>query len=124
MPDIEIPVLPETNVPTIRPKKERKAKESLQPKNIPLYHVVLLNDDDHTYEYVIEMLGRLFAHPPPKAFMMADEVHHNGRVIVLTTYKEQAEFKRDQIHAYGPDKRLARCQGSMSAIIEPADNVD
>ena len=26
----------------------------------PLFHVVLLDDDDHTYDYVIEMLQKLF----------------------------------------------------------------
>jgi ATP-dependent Clp protease adaptor protein ClpS len=83
--------------------------------------VVLLNDDDHTYEYVIEMLQQLFGHPPELGFMMAREVDTRGRVIVDTTSKERAELKRDQIHAFGPDRRLARCQGSMSAVIEPAE---
>jgi ATP-dependent Clp protease adaptor protein ClpS len=41
-------------------------------------------------------------------------------VIVLTTTKEHAELKRDQIHAFGPDKRIPRCAGAMSAVIEPA----
>ncbi|GMU25084.1 MAG: hypothetical protein AMXMBFR13_51550 [Phycisphaerae bacterium] len=48
------------------------------------------------------------------------EVDTNGRVIVDTTTKERAELKRDQIHAYGADVRLERCQGSMRAVIEPA----
>lgn len=86
----------------------------------PLWNVVLLNDDDHTYDYVIEMLGKLFHHPAEKAYQMALEVDTTGRVIVLTTSKEQAEFKRDQIHAYGKDWRIPKCAGSMSAIIEPA----
>ncbi len=30
-------------------------------QHAPLYNVVLLNDDDHTAEYVIEMLEKLFA---------------------------------------------------------------
>ena len=33
---------------------------------------------------------------------------------------ERAELKRDQISAFGRDWRIARCEGSMSAIIEPA----
>jgi ATP-dependent Clp protease adaptor protein ClpS len=41
-------------------------------------------------------------------------------VIVLTTSKEHAEIKQEQIHAFGPDPRIARCKGSMSAVIEPA----
>ena len=87
----------------------------------PLYHVVLLNDDEHTYEYVIEMLGAIFHYPAEKAYQMAKEVDTTGRVIVLTTGLEQAEFKRDQIHAYGKDSRIPVCAGSMSAIVEPAE---
>jgi ATP-dependent Clp protease adaptor protein ClpS len=87
----------------------------------PPYNVVLLNDDDHTFEYVIRMLKELFGYPEEKGFQMAEEVHTTGRVIVLTTTKEHAEFKQDQIHAYGPDPYSSRhCAGSMTAIIEPA----
>ncbi len=97
-----------------------KPAKAQQPKVLPPYHVVLLNDDDHTYEYVIEMLMKLFGHAPEQAFLMACEVDTAERVIVDTTSKERAELKRDQIHAYGPDWRLPRCKGSMSATIEPA----
>jgi ATP-dependent Clp protease adaptor protein ClpS len=87
----------------------------------PLYHVVLLDDDDHTYDYVVEMLVKLFSHSHETAFQMACEVDATGRVIVATLPLERAEFKRDQIHAYGPDPRLPRCKGSMSAVLEPVE---
>lgn len=90
-----------------------------KPRTAPLWHVILLNDDDHSYDYVIEMLGKLFHHPPERAFLMAREVDVTGRAVVDTTVLERAEFKRDQIHAFGPDRRISRCQGSMSAVLEP-----
>jgi ATP-dependent Clp protease adaptor protein ClpS len=86
----------------------------------PLWNVVLVNDDDHTYDYVIEMLMKLFGHPPERAYEMARTVDTSGRVVVDTTTRERAELKQEQIHAYGRDWRLARCQGSMTAEIEPA----
>jgi ATP-dependent Clp protease adaptor protein ClpS len=91
-----------------------------QPKRQPPYHVILWNDDDHSYEYVITMLMTLFGHPPEKGFALAKEVDTQGRVIVLTTTREHAELKRDQIHAFGRDVLIANCKGSMSATIEPA----
>jgi ATP-dependent Clp protease adaptor protein ClpS len=91
------------------------------PQLLPPYHVVLLDDDDHTFEYVIHMLQTLFGMPPEKGFKHADEVNNAGRSVVCTTSKERAELKQEQIHAFGPDKRLPRSQGSMSAIIEPAE---
>jgi ATP-dependent Clp protease adaptor protein ClpS len=100
---------------TAAPQKEKK------PKKYPMYNVVLLDDDDHSYEYVIAMLGRLFGHSRQKAWQMACEVDTSGRVIVDTTTRERAEFKCDQIHAYGKDPLIPRCAGSMSAVIEPAD---
>jgi ATP-dependent Clp protease adaptor protein ClpS len=103
---------------TSRRLKEREREEV---KRQPPYHVILHNDDDHTFEYVIEMLKKLFGHPEPMGFKMAEEVDKRGRVIVDTTSRERAELKQEQIHAYGPDPRLPRCQGSMSASIEPAE---
>jgi ATP-dependent Clp protease adaptor protein ClpS len=106
-----------TAVATAKPKPTSKKK----PRKLPPWNVVLLNDDDHSYEYVIEMLRVLFGYPDEKGFQLAKEVDTAGRVIVLTTHKEKAELKRDQIHAYGTDHRVATCKGSMSSIIEPAE---
>jgi len=47
-------------------------------------------------------------------------VDRAGRTVLITCELQQAEFARDQIHGYGPDPRLARSQGSMSALVEPA----
>src|SRR6516225_2138362 len=91
-----------------RIKEERDEKIKKQPP----YHVILLNDDDHSYGYVIQMLGELFGYPPEKGFQMAKEVDTTGRVIVATTSLERAELKRDQIHAFGPDPLIPRCKGS------------
>lgn len=87
----------------------------------PPYNVLLLDDNDHTYEYVIEMLGRIFGYGRERAFQMAREVDTAGRCIVYTGSLEAAEFKRDQIHAFGGDWRIPRCAGSMSAILEPTE---
>lgn len=95
-------------------------RDSAETRTLPPYNVVLLNDDDHTYDYVIEMLMRLFGHPAVLAYLMALEVDTTGRVIVFTTHLERAELERDRIHAYGADRRIPRCKGSMSALIEPA----
>lgn len=89
-----------------------------KPQRQPRHHVILWNDDDHTYDYVVAMLRRLFGHPVEKGFQLAREVDLQGRAIVLTTTKEHAELKRDQIHAFGADRLIARSKGSMSASIE------
>ncbi len=90
------------------------------PRRTPLWNVVLLDDDEHTYDYVVELLIALFRHDAQMAYRMACEVDTSGRAIVETTVLERAEFKRDQIHAYGKDWRLSSCGGSMRATLEQA----
>jgi ATP-dependent Clp protease adaptor protein ClpS len=99
--------------------RETVERQDSKPKRQPPYNVILWNDNDHTYEYVIAMLQKLFGHPPEKGFLLATEVDTRGRVIVLTTTKEHAELKRDQIHAFGKDPLIPSCKGSMYATIEP-----
>lgn len=103
---------------TVEPEIEDDTSNQLQ----PLYHVILLNDDDHTYDYVIEMLTKIFGFSESKALSHAVEVDTNGTTILLTCELEKAEHKRDLIHGYGPDWRLPRSLGSMAAIVEPAAN--
>ena len=98
-----------------RPATERRKK----PKRQPRYHVILWNDDDHSYDYVIAMMQQVFGFPVEKGFQIAESVDKRGRAIVLTTTKEHAELKRDQIHAFGKDNMIQNCKGSMSATIEP-----
>ena len=87
----------------------------------PRWNVVLLDDDEHTYAYVIEMLGAVFGHSEQTAYRMAKEVDTTGRVIVWTGAREVAEFRQERIHAYGADERVPTCKGAMSAVLEPAE---
>ena len=102
--------------PTAYPDVDVTRRDEL----VPLYHVVLLDDNDHTYDDVIEMLQKLFIFTLDEAFRHAQEVDTCGRTILITCELPQAEFARDQIHAYGADPRLSRSRGSMSAVVEPA----
>jgi ATP-dependent Clp protease adaptor protein ClpS len=112
---------PQPSTQTAEPKLSKQAARA-KPKieKLPPFNVVLLDDDDHTYDYVIEMLQKLFGHSKERAYQMAKEVDTTGRVIVFTSHRERAELKRDQIHAYGADFRMETSHGAMSAIVEPA----
>jgi ATP-dependent Clp protease adaptor protein ClpS len=104
------------SLPGILPDVDVTREEQL----VPLYHVVLLDDDEHTYDYVIEMLQKLFLCSYEQAYNHAVEVDSTGRTVVITCELPQAEFARDQIHGYGPDWRMKKSRGPMRAILEPA----
>ena len=85
-----------------------------------LYHVIILNDDEHSYEYVIEMLQSVFGISNAAAIAHTIEADTTGSSIVLTCGLEEAERKRDGVHAYGPDWRMPNSRGSVAALVEPA----
>ena len=102
--------------PTVSPQVEVLERE----QTVPLYRVVLLDDNDHTYDYVIEMLQAIFVFTLEQAYRHAEEVDRTGRTVLITCELPPAEFAREQIHGYGADWRLIRSHGSMSAVVEPA----
>jgi len=94
--------------------------EPPQTRRLPPYNVVILNDEEHTFPYVIELLIKLFRHPLPKAKELTWRIHTSGRAIVYTTHKELAELKRDQVLAYGADPRMEISKGPLRCYVEPA----
>lgn len=85
-----------------------------------LYHVIILNDEDHTFDYVIEMLQAVFSITAQTAIAHTLEADQTGSSIVHTSNLKEAELKRDHVHAYGPDWRLPHSRGPVSALVEPA----
>jgi ATP-dependent Clp protease adaptor protein ClpS len=89
-------------------------------RRLPPYNVIILDDQDHTFPYVIEMLIKLFRHDHAKAEELTWRIHNTGRAVVFTTHKELAEMKRDQVIAYGADPLSATSKGPMRCYVEPA----
>ena len=102
---------------TVTPETGDSTKDELS----KLYHVIILNDDEHTFEYVIEMLQAVFGFPYATAMAHTMEADATGSSIVWTCALEEAERKRDLIHAYGPDWRMPNSRGSVAALVEPAN---
>ena len=84
------------------------------------FHLILLDDNEHTAEYVIQMLGDILGFSFKKALDHTIEVDTVGHTRLATLPKAEAERKRDAIHAYGADWRIPTCLGSMAALVDPA----
>ena len=57
-----------------RPDVEREERTRRQPP----YNVILLDDDHHTFDYVIRMLHQLFGHPPERGHQIGVRGERNG----------------------------------------------
>ena len=107
-------------VAVMEPQVMTKEKKENKTKRQPPYNVILLNDNSHTFEYVIALCQKIFGYPAEKGSQIAKEVDSSGRAIVWTGSMELAELKQEQIHSLGKDPQIKDCQGSMTAEIEPA----
>lgn len=95
-------------------------KEKTNKKIQPPYNLILLDDNDHSDKYVINLCQIVFGYPVEKGIQIAKEVHAQKRVIIYSGSLEVVEFKQEQVHAFGPDPLIQRSQGSMTAVIEKA----
>ena len=92
--------------------KERTTTKQEPP---PLFHVVLLNDDYSTMQFVVDILEGVFQKSPAEAYRIMMQVHLNGRGIAGTYAWEVAETKADTVAS------LAREAGyPLRATIEEA----
>ena len=112
---------PKSAAPLPAPKVAApKADPRSKPKRQPPYAVVVLNADDHTYEYVILGLSKVFGYSTEKSFQLAQTIDRTGRAVVWTGVLEVAELKRDQIVGLGPDTWARKpVKYPLGVVLEP-----
>ena len=116
----EVAVSVRTMTKTQTDVAEPEADADRRTKRLPPYNVIILNDEEHTFEYVIELLVKVFAHSVDTAKELTWKIHSSGRAIVYTTHKELAELKREQVVSQGRDPRMSISKGPLGGYIEPA----
>ena len=67
--------------------------------HIPMYRVLIHNDPKTTFDFVIAILGSVFAKSLQDADRIAQDAHHRGLALVTVLPLEQAEFKVDRAHS-------------------------
>lgn len=108
-----------TTLPVAVPDQEEST--DTEQRHAPRYHVILFDDDSHTYEYVIEMMVVLFAMTVEQGFEVAYEVDHIGQSIIMTVPHAEALEARQKIITYGADPRMPGSTGSMGCMIQKAE---
>jgi ATP-dependent Clp protease adaptor protein ClpS len=71
-------------------------------KPYPSYKVIVLNDDENTFEHVVSTLVKYIpGMVTDRAWALADQIHHDGQAIVWTGPLEQAELYHMQLTLEG-----------------------
>jgi ATP-dependent Clp protease adaptor protein ClpS len=91
-------------------------------RHCPLYAVIVWNDDDHTFEYVINTFMKVLGYKPEKCFKLATEIHTKGKALVWSGSLEVAELKKEQIEGAGRDFWAAKkVDWPLKVTLEPID---
>ena len=75
---------------------------------IPLYKVLLHNDDVNDMEHVVKALMRVFRFDRPRCEEIMRQAHQEGLALCIVEPLEKAELHRDQLVAF-----------SLTSTIEP-----
>ncbi|HEY4330633.1 MAG TPA: ATP-dependent Clp protease adaptor ClpS [Phycisphaerae bacterium] len=110
----------DTVIAVLPAKPDREIQRQDKNKREPNYHVIIWNDEEHTYEYVIVLLMKIFGHSEAAAYNITWEVDKKGKGIAYTCHKELAELKCEQILGFGADPLMKESKGPIRATIEPA----
>ena len=107
--------------PTIRAATETYPAEEIRTRTIPPYNVILLNDDHHSMEFVMEVLCKVLGVAAERAYQFMMEAHTSGRAIVWTGSMEVAELKLEQMQSMHEVRASDNAKlGPLGCDIEPA----
>src|SRR5256885_16537493 len=105
---------------TIPAAPTQKPAPKTRPKLLPPHAVVLHNDSVNGFDFVVDVLRKVFHYGGTKAFWLTLRAHCAGRSIIWSGSLEVAELKSEQVRACGADPRK-RTNGAipLNTSIEP-----
>jgi len=109
------------DLPDVLVTTKPKSEEQTTTRRIPPYHVILENDNFHSFEFVVEVLRKALGYAQERAWKLTMHAHQAGRAVVWTGSKEVAELKLDQIRTFHEVRIVDQLSlGPLVCTIEPA----
>ncbi len=97
-----------------------KAGEQSKTRQVPPYHVILLNDDFHSMLFVRDVLCKALGFSAERSYNLMMQAHTFGKAIVWTGPREVAELKVEQIRTFHEVREDGRSLGPLDCFLEPA----
>ncbi len=74
------------------------------------WNIVVWDDPVNLMSYVVYVLQKIFGYNTSLATKLMLEVHNQGKSLVATEEREQAELHLHQLHSYGLQATLRRAE--------------
>jgi ATP-dependent Clp protease adaptor protein ClpS len=95
-------------MPTEAPTRRDAPAGSERARRDMPWNVVVWNDPITLMSYVVLVFRRLFGYDETTATKLMMQVHQEGKAIVASQPREQAEVSVTRLHAFGLQATLAR----------------
>jgi ATP-dependent Clp protease adaptor protein ClpS len=103
------------------PSVATEPQEETRTRRVPPYNVILLNDDHHSFEFVMDSLRKALGYSVERCYQLTLLAHTSGRAIVWTGPLEVAELKANHIRGFKEVRAADGANlGSLGVDIEPA----
>jgi ATP-dependent Clp protease adaptor protein ClpS len=95
--------------------------EETRTRRQPPYNVILLNDDDHSGDFVVDVLCKVLNCPVERAVQLMLEADTTGRAVIWTGAREVAELKAEQVLSFHEIRERDGAKlGPLGCEVEPA----
>ena len=95
-------------MPTQTPERiDAPVRKTHRVRDVP-WNVIVWNDPVTLMSYVVLVLRRLLGYDHPTATKLMLQVHNEGKAVVATQPREQAEVTVAQLHAFGLQATVAQ----------------
>jgi ATP-dependent Clp protease adaptor protein ClpS len=95
--------------------------EETRTRRQPPYNVILLNDDHHSMEFVVDVLCKVIHCPVERAIQLMMEAHTSGQAVVWSGAREVAELKAEQVLSFHETRERDGAKlGPLGCVVEPA----
>ncbi len=92
--------------PSVTPVREPRTDVDVRP-DLP-WDVIVWDDPVNLMSYVVFVFRRVFSYPEEVARKLMLEVHRQGKALVASEPREQAELYVAQLHGYGLHATMQR----------------
>jgi ATP-dependent Clp protease adaptor protein ClpS len=96
------------SAPLIAPEREGTTSDDPVDERDAPWNVVVWNDPVTLMSYVVLVLRKLFGYDEPTATKLMLQVHEEGRAVVSSGPREQAEHDVHRLHAHSLNATLQR----------------
>lgn len=108
------------NDPDVQVTTKQSEKHETKSEHVKKYVIILHNDNDHSYDYVVLLIHKVFGYDIPRCVALTNQVHTQGLCMVWIGTQEVGELKCEMIANAVPDiGPKGPIQYPLRAVLEP-----